>query len=1078
MKRLFIIIILNILAISGFSQPLPCPPSNTTSITGMNAGAACSGACTQVYTSHSTSLKSTSSYTLTDIPYLPTTFTGGTPILVGIDDIYSAALTLPFEFCFYGTKYNKCLIGANGQICFDITQAGAYDPWPITSPIPAGNNTGTLNCIMGAYYDLDPSIGGNITYATYGTAPCRTFVVSWANIPLFNTPTCPGLIGTQQIVLYESTYAIDIFIENRALCTAWNSGFGTVGIEDATGTNFMTYPGYNGTAWSASNFACRFTPNGPASWTFTWTDPTGAVVGTTDTATVCPLVATTYNVRGVASSNCDSIVVNSSTTVLVGPSPAITSVTTTDPSFCGATDGTFTLHGLAAGSIDTLFYTYNGVPQPTTVVVVPPSGNITVNGLAAGNATNIHVKVGPCTSNIVTATINQPLPPVVTVDSALVKTCVGVPVQLHSYANPALPSGFAYTYSWAPPTDLSNTAIANPVVTPAAAGNVTYTVTVNPTPSIAACAGTANVTVHTIGDFVVNNPFNTICLLNPLQSVTANVTGSSEISYAWTPTAGVVTATSMTPVITPTASGIFVYTVTGSYAHCPDYVHTLTISVDTPGRGLYVRDTICLGMTDVVDVSSSGGPGYHYAWASNPAGVTFVNDTLPNTPFTPTAVGLYTLTVSVTSPANASGCGVRDSIILLVLPNALIISPTDTAICNGQVVQVTGNILYSNIFSYQWLPTTGIASPNVLNALISTDTSDTYIVKASFHKCPDIFATLNLEVQPNPTVYLGGNRQFCQFDSLHIHASVSPEWFSGYTYLWSPSADLDNTTSANVVFNNDSSTMVYVTVSTSAGCTAKDSAFYTLSPGNFASTIPDADFCPHDSRIIPMTPSSGAGYAYHWSPAMYVSDTSSSAPVLSPITTQTYTIVGTSPDGCKDTLFWTATVYPDAVIEVGDSLTLYPGESYQVNSLTNCSTFSWFPYAGLSNPFVSNPVATPDVSTMYVVTATTEHNCVSRDTLNIFVSEESVLAMPNAFTPGTGPNNTFKVILRGIASLNYFRVYNRWGNLLFETKNLSEGWDGAYKGEPQGMGVYVYDIQAVSSTGKTFNKKGNVTLLR
>jgi gliding motility-associated-like protein len=115
---------------------------------------------------------------------------------------------------------------------------------------------------------------------------------------------------------------------------------------------------------------------------------------------------------------------------------------------------------------------------------------------------------------------------------------------------------------------------------------------------------------------------------------------------------------------------------------------------------------------------------------------------------------------------------------------------------------------------------------------------------------------------------------------------------------------------------------------------------------------------------------------------------------------------------------------------------------------------------------------------MYVVTATTEHNCVSRDTLNIFVSEESVLAMPNAFTPGTGPNNTFKVILRGIASLNYFRVYNRWGNLLFETKNLSEGWDGAYKGEPQGMGVYVYDIQAVSSTGKTFNKKGNVTLLR
>jgi gliding motility-associated-like protein len=177
-------------------------------------------------------------------------------------------------------------------------------------------------------------------------------------------------------------------------------------------------------------------------------------------------------------------------------------------------------------------------------------------------------------------------------------------------------------------------------------------------------------------------------------------------------------------------------------------------------------------------------------------------------------------------------------------------------------------------------------------------------------------------------------------------------------------------------------------------------------------------------------------------------------------------------------VYWTATVYPDALIEVGDSVTLYPGESYHVTAGTNCTSFSWFPYAGLSNPLISDPVATPEVSTMYVVTATTEHNCVTRDTLNVFVSEESLLAMPNAFTPGNGTNGTFRIILRGIASLSYFRVYNRWGNIMFETKNMSEGWDGAYKGEPQGMGVYTYDIQATSSSGKIFKKTGNVTLLR
>lgn len=1063
-----------LLAGTSIAQPLPCPPSNTTTITAGSTGAACSGACTRVYTSHSTTLKSTSSYTLTDIPYLPTTYTGGTPILVGIDDIFSDPVDLPFEFCFYGTKYTQCLIGANGQICFDLSQAGAYDPWPISSPIPAGNNTGTLNCIMGAYYDIDPGEGGNISWAVYGTAPCRTFVVSWANVPLFDASHCPGLIGTQQIVLYESTYAIDIFIQSRPLCTSWNSGFGTVGIEDASGTNYMTYPGYNGSAWSANNFACRFTPNAPATWTFTWTDPSGAVIATTDTAVVCPNVATTYTVRGVASSNCDSIVVYSSTTVDVGPSPVIGSITNTRPSYCGATDGTWTIGGLTADSVDTVFYTYNGVPQPPFYVVVPPSGTITQTGLAAGDY-SVYVKVGPCTSNIVNTTIIQPPPPDVTVDSIYVKTCVGVPVQLHSYATPP---GFPYVYSWSPTVGLSDPNISNPVVTPAMPGDVLYTISVNPTPSIPTCAGTASLTVHTIGDFSIVTPPDTICLLNPRVQVPVTISGSNEISYVWAPAADVATPTSMNPVITPNTAGIHIYTVTGSYAHCPDYVHTYRIIVDEPATGLKVRDTICLGMSDIVDMSASGGAGYHYMWTSTPTGVTFSNDTIPAPVFTPPAVGAYTLAALVTSPSNAAGCGTRDSVFLLVLPNALTVSPTDTAICLGQVLQVTGNLQYSNIFTYQWLPTAGIPNSTVLNALITPDTSQIYTVVASFHRCPDIYATLNLDVQPNPSVYLGGNRTVCQFDTLHLHPSVGPAWYSNYSYTWTPATALDATTGSTVIFSSGVSTMVAVTVSTPAGCTGIDSAFITVNPGNFASVTPvDSDFCPHESRMVSVT-STETGTTFRWIPSMYVSDSMSASPVISPITTQTYTIVATTVNGCTDTVLWTATVYPDALVELGDSVSLYPGESYTMDPSTNCVTFNWFPVTGLSSPFISNPVTTPDVSTIYILTGTTEHGCVASDSISVIVNGESLVAMPNAFTPGTGTNNTFKVLLRGIANLNYFRVYNRWGNLMFETKNINEGWDGTYKAEPQQMGVYVYDVQVTTLSGKVVQKTGNVTLLR
>ena len=166
------------------------------------------------------------------------------------------------------------------------------------------------------------------------------------------------------------------------------------------------------------------------------------------------------------------------------------------------------------------------------------------------------------------------------------------------------------------------------------------------------------------------------------------------------------------------------------------------------------------------------------------------------------------------------------------------------------------------------------------------------------------------------------------------------------------------------------------------------------------------------------------------------------------------------------------------MINLGDSVTLFPGESYHIVPTTNCSSFSWFPPEGLSSIAVPDPVATPDVSTQYVVTATTENGCVVKDSISIYVSAESILGMPNAFTPGTGDNKEYRIFLRGAANINHFRIYNRWGNLVFETKDINKGWDGSWKGAPQPFGVYIYEIEAVTSAGRTFKKTGNLTLLR
>jgi gliding motility-associated-like protein len=665
----------------------------------------------------------------------------------------------------------------------------------------------------------------------------------------------------------------------------------------------------------------------------------------------------------------------------------------------------------------------------------------------------------PVKSHAITITVYNR--PALTVDSPLVKTCVGVPVDLHVYGA----AGTLYNYLWTPPTDLSNTTIFNPVVNPTTPGDVIYTVTVGPS-ILPGCSSTATIHVHTLpNDFLLLNPDTAICIG---QSVQVRLIGSVEFNWLWTPPSGVSVTTIRQPIITPTVTTT--YTVTASYAHCPDMAHSFRIEVDVPAPTRVFTDTICLGMSDSVDFTSTDPGYYHYQWT--PA--TYLNnDTIPNPVFTPTASGAFTWSLVI--QPHAAGCASLGQVNLLVAPNSISIKPNDTAICAGDPVQVRG-VPYP-LFAYRWLPTAGISMPNIINPLIIPDTSDTYVVTATFNKCPDMHDTLRIDVQPKPVVYAGGNRFVCMFDTLHIHATVNPAWYGHYSYLWSPPAGLDYTTTSSIIYTATGilPTTLTLTVTTPAGCKTEDSVYITIYPGDFASLQPATmSFCPHDTAILLPV----GGYSYHWYPSLYLSDSLSSQPIIRPITSQNYTIIATSGYGCKDTLHFSATVHPAAVFYMIDSITLHPGEFYQIDPQTNCSYFTWFPAAGLDYWKISNPLATPQISTRYFVHAQTEYGCKIVDSIDIFVDPETILVLPNAFSPGSSPNSEFKIIKRGIATLNYFRIFNRWGNLVFETSDIDKGWNGEYKGVPQPYGVFVYEVEAMTSSGKLFRKHGNVTLIR
>lgn len=668
-----------------------------------------------------------------------------------------------------------------------------------------------------------------------------------------------------------------------------------------------------------------------------------------------------------------------------------------------------------------------------------------------------------CIPQMKTITVSIYPNPVLTIDSAQVNTCVGVSVPLHVSASP---SGTAYTYAWSPGTYLSGTTIPDPIANPTAVGDVTYTVTVYPT-ALPACASDTTILLHVVpNDFTLHNTDTAICRG---ESVQVSITGWPEFNWEWIPTVGVSNPNIMEPLITPTVSGT--YTAIASYAACPDMVHSFYIEVDTPATQVIVFDTICIPMNYTIDLTVPGSTGvgsgyYHYQWS--PA--TYVsNDTIPNPVITPTVGGSHVYTVTI--QPHAASCAVNDIINLYVLPNTINLMP-DTAICKGQSVQVIAS--GDPLFSYQWLPTAGIPISNVIAPIITPDTSALYKVKVSFHLCPEFYDSLMIDVQPNPNVYIGGNRFVCQADTIRMIASVNPNWYTNYSYSWTPVADIDKPNDNAVVLTGRNNQTVILTVTTPAGCTGVDSARIIVLPGNFADIVPEMNFCPHDSAILEPT----GGVSYQWYPPFYLSSANEAKPVIKPITDQDYTIVATSADGCKDTLHFKATVHSGAVITLEDSVTLHPGETYQIIPQTNATTVSWSPSGGLSSKYIVDPVASPEISTKYVITGVTEYGCKTKDSIYIYVSDETLISVPNAFSPGSGANNEFKIIKRGIATLNYFRIFNRWGNVVFETTDIEQGWNGEYKGVPQPVGVYVYTVEGVAKSGKIFKKQGNVTLLR
>lgn len=208
--------------------------------------------------------------------------------------------------------------------------------------------------------------------------------------------------------------------------------------------------------------------------------------------------------------------------------------------------------------------------------------------------------------------------------------------------------------------------------------------------------------------------------------------------------------------------------------------------------------------------------------------------------------------------------------------------------------------------------------------------------------------------------------------------------------------------------------------------------------------------------------------------------------VAGPKQTTAY-ILSVRNDGCPNLVSDTVTVgiVPPIELNPGNDTLVVVDEPLHLHATTNDmyrDNYEWSPATDLSNTAIADPVGVypSDLKSItYLVKATDTFGCYGTASITVTVVRAQPDAyVPNAFTPAANSNNVFRPVCFGMSSLDYFRVFNRWGQLLYSTAQMGQGWDGRVGGKLQESSVYLWALKGADYTGKVVSKRGTVVLIR
>jgi gliding motility-associated-like protein len=457
-------------------------------------------------------------------------------------------------------------------------------------------------------------------------------------------------------------------------------------------------------------------------------------------------------------------------------------------------------------------------------------------------------------------------------------------------------------------------------------------------------------------------------------------------------------------------------------------------------------------------------------WQWNFGELTASNDTsrLRNPVYTYPGMGTKNVQLIVQSSKGCIDTVTKDIIIIDKPPITLPFR--DTLICIVDTLQLAAS--GSGVFS--WTPNYNIISANTAKPFVYPKTTTWYTVQLDDNGCIN-YDSIRVRVVDHVTLATRTDTTFCKGDGVQLGANTN-----GLQFSWAPTLNLDNPNILNPIANPPVATTYQLTARI-GGCSATDDVRVFVIPYPAVNAGPDVSICYNTS--VQLNASVKASNFY-WRPQGSLNNPNILNPIAHPALTTKYILTATDTLGCPkpgyDTV--TVTVRPKVQASAGRDTMIVFGQPLQLNA-SGGENFLWTPSAYLNNTSVSNPVAKINSSIdsiRYKVYVTDLLGCLDSASVlvKIFRTHPQIF-VPTGFTPnGDGLNDVLKPIAVGVERIEYFSVYNRWGQLVFTTTINGKGWDGQIGGKPQTTNTFVWMVKAVDYTGKPIFQKGTSTLIR